>query len=418
MSNQNKLMPELRFPEFVNEEEWVETKLGEISENIMYGMNASAIAYDGQNKYIRITDIDENSRTFLQNELTSPKGQLEEKYIVKIGDILFARTGASVGKSYLHQNENGKIYFAGFLIRVTIKDNVPYFVFEQTLTDDYQKWVIKTSMRSGQPGINAEEYKSYPIFLPPSINEQQKIASCLSSLDDLLTAHTDKLETLKTYKKGLMQNLFPQEGEKVPKLRFKEFEKDGEWEVKELNELGNLINGLTYSPEDVREKGLLVLRSSNIQNGLIDFNDCVYVRTDIKGANLSKPNDILVCVRNGSKNLIGKNAIIPEEISFATHGAFMTVFRAMNPKFIFQLFQTDFYEKQVNADLGATINSINGKNFLKYKFPIPENPKEQQKIADTLSSLDDLIKEQTNKIEELKLHKKGLMQGLFPKMKN
>jgi type I restriction enzyme S subunit len=204
----------------------------------------------------------------------------------------------------------------------------------------------------------------------------------------------------------------------VPKYRFKEFENDGEWEIKELNKLGDLINGLTYSPDDVRENGLLVLRSSNVQNGLIDLNDCVYVRKDIQGANLSKPNDILVCVRNGSKNLIGKNAIIPKGLQLATHGAFMTVFRATNPEFVFQLFQTDFYDTQVKADLGATINSINGKNFLKYEFPIPKNPKEQNKIAKCLSSLDDLVTEQTEKLNLLKLHKTGLLQGLFPKINN
>ena len=99
----------------------------------------------------------------------------------------------------------------------------------------------------------------------------------------------------------------------------------------------------------------------------------------------------------------------------STHGAFMTVFRATNPEFVFQLFQTDFYDTQVKADLGATINSINGKNFLKYEFPVPENPKEQQKIALCLSSLDALITTQTEKIEQLNLHKKGLIQGLFPK---
>lgn len=203
----------------------------------------------------------------------------------------------------------------------------------------------------------------------------------------------------------------------MPKLRFPEFKDSGEWEVTALSELGYLINGLTYSPEDVREKGLLVLRSSNIQDGLIDLKDCVYVRENIKGVNLIKPRDILVCVRNGSKDLIGKNAMIPEGIPLATHGAFMTIFRANNPEFVFQLFQTDYYDKQVRADLGATINSINGKNFIKYKFPVPENPKEQQKIADCLSSLDDVIQAQQQKIELLEQHKKGLLQGLFPNLK-
>lgn len=414
--NTDKLIPELRFPEFVNEGEWEEKKLEEVTENVMYGMNAAAKAFDGENIYLRITDIDENTRLILKNSLTSPNATLEDKYLLKVGDIVFARTGASVGKSYIHQNEDGKIYFAGFLIRFSIKNNIPYFVYAQTLTEQYQRWVTKTSIRSGQPGINAEEYKSFSFFIPSTIQEQQKIATCLSSLDEVIAAHSQKLDVLKDHKKGLMQNLFPQEGEKVPKYRFKEFEKDGEWVIKELSGLGDLINGLTYSPDDVRDKGLLVLRSSNVQYGLIDLNDCVYVRTDIQGANLSKPNDILVCVRNGSKKLIGKNAIIPKGLPLATHGAFMTVFRAINPEFVFQLFQTDFYDTQVKADLGATINSINGKNFLKYEFPVPVNPKEQQKIASCLSSLDALITAQVEKLEQLKLHKKGLMQGLFPKM--
>lgn len=200
----------------------------------------------------------------------------------------------------------------------------------------------------------------------------------------------------------------------IPELRFPEFKDEGKWDDDELSNLGDLINGLTYSPEDVRDKGLLVLRSSNIQNGTIDLKDCVFVRQDIKGANLSKPNDILVCVRNGSKALIGKNAIIPEGLPLATHGAFMTVFRAKNPEFVFQLFQTDFYDNQVKADLGATINSINGKNFLKYKFPVPKNPQEQKKIASCLSSLDEVIEAHCQKLELLKDHKKGLMQNLFP----
>jgi type I restriction enzyme S subunit len=202
----------------------------------------------------------------------------------------------------------------------------------------------------------------------------------------------------------------------VPKLRFPEFQNDGEWEVKKLNDLGFLINGLTYSPEDVRGKGLLVLRSSNIQNGIIDLKDCVYVREDIKGANLIESKDILVCIRNGSKELIGKNAIIPNDIPRTTHGAFMTVFRAKKPDFVYQLFQTERYNKQVKADLGATINSINGRNFIKYEFHVPKNLQEQQKIAACLSSLDDLITAQTQKIEQLQWHKKGLLQGLFPNM--
>jgi type I restriction enzyme S subunit len=174
----------------------------------------------------------------------------------------------------------------------------------------------------------------------PDIAEQQKIADCLGSLDDLIAAEGRKLEALRQHKQGLMQQLFPQPGETVPRLRFPEFRDAREWEEKRLGDLGTLISGLTYSPKDVRDGGLLVLRSSNIRNGEITLDDCVYVRRDVNGANLTQPNDILICVRNGSKSLIGKNAIVPKGMPVCTHGAFMTVFRASAPHFARVLLQT------------------------------------------------------------------------------
>ncbi|WHX32043.1 restriction endonuclease subunit S [Brevibacillus agri] len=291
----------------------------------------------------------------------------------------------------------------------------------------YYKYYFKTGkfiqeLNKNIEGIRDGKMVSYSQFssllLPmPDIKEQQKIADCLSSLDDLITAEDKKLEALKKHKKGLMQKLFPAEGETVPEWRFPEFRGSGEWEKKTLGQLGELVSGLTYSPDDIRESGLLVLRSSNIKNNRICLEDNVYVRADIKGANLSLPNDILICVRNGSKTLIGKNAIIPENMPLCTHGAFMTVFRTKKAKFVFQLLQTDAYEKQVKADLGATINSINGTKLKKYVFYLPKDPKEQQKIADFLSCLDTLITAQAEKIEFLRDHKKGLMQDLFPSIR-
>jgi type I restriction enzyme S subunit len=199
----------------------------------------------------------------------------------------------------------------------------------------------------------------------------------------------------------------------TPRLRFPKFRDAPAWEKTALGQLGELVSGLTYRPEDTRDEGLLVLRSSNIRDGTIVLEDNVYVRPDISGANLSMPNDILICVRNGSKALIGKNALIPEHMPLCTHGAFMTVFRSRSAKFIFQLFQTDAYERQVSADLGATINSINGAQLKKYEFYIP-GPDEQQKIVACLSSLDELIAAQGQTLDALNAHKQGLLQQLFP----
>jgi type I restriction enzyme S subunit len=293
------------------------------------------------------------------------------------------------------------------------------YQFSDNLHGRWLRQFIQVGARAhGSLSINDNDLMALPVPVPAgttSVDEQQEIAACLSSVDELIAAQARKVDALKTHKKGLMQHLFPREGETQPRLRFPEFQSAGDWEETRLGRLGELVSGLTYSPDDVRETGLLVLRSSNVQQGEIALDDCVYVDPSIKGANLSQPHDILICVRNGSKALIGKCALIPEGMPPCTHGAFMTVFRAHAPNFVFQLFQSSRYQKQVAGDLGATINSINGSQLLKYVFFVPKPP-EQRRIASFLSSLDALITAETQKHEALKTHKKGLMQQLFPSL--
>jgi type I restriction enzyme S subunit len=187
--------------------EWEERKLGDISTKVMYGMNSAAKSFDGKNKYLRITDIDENSRSFVPNPLTSPEGEILEKYKLKPGDIVFARTGASTGKCYLYTESDGDLYFAGFLIKFSITEAIPYFIFVQTFRNTYSKWVQVMSMRSGQPGINAEEYKSLKLILP-SLPEQQKIADFLTAIDAKISLTKDQLDQMQTFKKGLLQQMF------------------------------------------------------------------------------------------------------------------------------------------------------------------------------------------------------------------
>jgi len=187
--------------------DWEEKKLGDVCTNISYGMNAAATTYDGQNKYLRITDIDESSDGLNLDKLTSPNGLLEDKFRVKEGDLLFARTGASVGKTYLYRNSDGILYFAGFLIRFRVKGAIPAFIYLQTQTSKYNKWVKVMSMRSGQPGINAEEYKIFEISLPCH-EEQQKIANFLSGIDGKIEQVHRELAKTQEFKKGLLQQMF------------------------------------------------------------------------------------------------------------------------------------------------------------------------------------------------------------------
>ena len=186
--------------------EWEEKKLGEISSSPKYGLNASGIDYDGEHKYLRITDIDEVTHTFSPEEITTPS-EFSDDYLLKENDIVFARTGASTGKTYLYNPNDGDLYFAGFLIKFHIKDANARFVFYQTCTHEYEKWVHVMSTRSGQPGINSEEYSTLKIKLP-CLAEQQKIADCLSSMDSLIQTQQKVVTTWQQRKKALLQQMF------------------------------------------------------------------------------------------------------------------------------------------------------------------------------------------------------------------
>lgn len=186
--------------------DWEEKTLGELSEAPSYGLNSAAKKYDGLNKYIRITDIDEMNRTFTPNPLTSPE-DFDESYVLKEGDLVFARTGASVGKSYLYNHQDGRLLFAGFLIKFTISKAIPKFVSYQVTTSQYESWIKVMSVRSGQPGINAQEYATYPLFVA-HVDEQAKIINFLSAIDQKIDLTNSELNKAKEWKKGLLQQMF------------------------------------------------------------------------------------------------------------------------------------------------------------------------------------------------------------------
>src|SRR5690554_7116995 len=185
------------------------------------------------------------------------------------------------------------------------------------------------------------------------------------------------------------------------------------WTLIKLKDIGKCITGLTYSPKNVVNDGLLVLRSSNIQDSKLSFNDNVYVDIEVDKKSKTQFGDILLCVRNGSKNLIGKSAFIYKENEQLAHGAFMSLFRSNEtPDYTFQLFQSSQFFRQVNQNLGATINSINSGNLYQFKFPYPPF-KEREKIAKILSTWDKAISTTERLIDNSKQQKKALMQQLL-----
>lgn len=242
-------VPHLRFPEF--EGEWEKTKFGDIATGFDYGMNAAAKNYDGLNKYIRITDIDEASSTYTDKDIVSPDGVLTDNYLVNNRDILLARTGASTGKSYLYKKSDGKLYYAGFLIRANVTTHDPYFVFSQLHTHRYWRWVSIMSARSGQPGINSQEYSSFPIYTT-SIEEESKIAKLLSLLDERIATQNKIIEDLKKLKSAISHILFSSKG------------------AIHLSEIANVVMGQSPSSNAYNDQGLgmpLVQGNLDISNG-------------------------------------------------------------------------------------------------------------------------------------------------------
>lgn len=205
----------MRFPEFKGE--WRKTSLGNCCTSFDYGLNEPAIDYDGVNRYLRITDINDFGH-LINNEKKSPKW-FSNDYLVNERDILFSRTGATVGKSYLYSTTDGKLYFAGYLIRAHIKESCSKeFIFQETQKLTYKKWVKLISARSGQPGINSKEYASFS-FLAPNLSEQEKIGSLLSLIDQRIDAQRKTIEDLKKERLYYLYSFIEQAFKTYPLIR-------------------------------------------------------------------------------------------------------------------------------------------------------------------------------------------------------
>lgn len=287
---------------------------------------------------------------------------------------------------------------------------------------------IDGTKNGGIPNINANDVKILNFPLPPTLAEQQKIAKALSDVDNVITTLEKLITKKKNLKQGTMQQLLtgkkrlpgfaPTVVEPVETTKFKQTE-IGEipedWEVKELGEVAKNFTGLTFSPDDVCDYGTLVLRSSNIQNDMLSFNDNVYVNMNIPERAIAHTGDILICVRNGSKRLIGKSALITESANNCAFGAFMTILRTelLNQQFLFYVWQSDLIQKQIEESMGATINQITNKDIRHYLIAYPKSNAEQTAIANVLSSMDKEIEALETKLGKYRNLKTGMMQQLL-----
>ncbi len=428
--SKNKLIPELRFPEFVNEGEWKGKFLGQVYDfKVTNSLSREFLTYNGgkvknihygdiHTKFNTLFDIEREIVPFIKEEVLIDKIR-EDCYCIE-GDIVFADASEDlndVGKSIEIVNlSNEKLVSGLHTLLARQRENKLAIGFGGYLFKS--DWIRKQIQREAQGakvlGISANRISNIKISYPNNKDEQQKIASSLSSLDEVIAAHSQKLELLKDHKKGLMQNLFPQEGEKVPKLRFKEFKNDGEWVEKSLGEVGEIITGNTPSTtEPLNYNGGKLFVSPADINGNRYITQTKTTLSDIgfsKTRQIQANSILFVCI--GST--IGK--VAQNKVDCATNQQINSIipFTDYSSDFIFSALE--YSAKQISELAGIqAVPIINKTQFSSVKLLFPK-PKEQQKIASCLSSLDALIVAQAEKIEQLKLHKKGLMQGLFPKM--
>ena len=390
----------MRFPEFTGE--WKMATFGDIAKGFDYGMNAAAKSFDGNNKYIRITDIDEVSSQYLYDDVVSPDGELEDRYLVKENDILLARTGASTGKSYLYRNSDGKLYFAGFLIRANIYKHNSYFVFSQLHTLRYKKWISVMSARSGQPGINSQEYASFPVYTT-SLQEEDKIATFLKLLDERIITQNKIIEKLQSLIKGLNDNIH--KGIKGETVCF--------------SDLGEAYSGLSGKGGDDFGYGEPFITYMNVyQNTYISEKDYELVQI--------APNEKQNSVQYGDA-LFTLSSETPEEVGIGavylgnTQKLYLNSFcfgihfydERVLPQYLAHFISSSSFRRAIYPlAQGSTRFNLQKNDFMKMKFLLPSLEK-QGHIANTLDALHCRLANEKSLTEQYILLKKYLLSLMF-----
>lgn len=357
-------------------------------------------------------------------DITNNEGQLAKSYdnycIVKKGDFVLnpmdLYSGANCNVSFVE----GVISPAYSILK--IKNNydvklLDYFfktLYWQMILYSYGKGVSADNRWT----LTKENLLNIPLPCPPK-EIQQKIVVILDKkcgqIDELVRIEENEIEKLKEYKTSLITKVVTKGLDPNAKMKDSGIPWIGQipedWKVVRLKNIAKCYGGLTYSPDDINEKGILVLRSSNIQNGKLSFNDNVYVK--VNNFMPVEKNDILICSRNGSRELIGKNAIITTDIK-ATFGAFMMIIRtSQNAKYLHKILNSNIFNYYISSFLTSTINQLTKNNLDNIKFPFSIDPNTQQQIVEYLDKrceeIDNLIKIKQEKIEKLKEYKKSLI---------
>lgn len=405
-----KIIPELRFPEFKNDGEWFGDTLLNIAKFRRgsfpqpYGLPEWYDELNGM-PFIQVYDVGDNFRLKPKTKSKISKLGAEQSVYIPKGTVIITIQG-SIGRVAITQ-------YDAYIDRTLLLFEEFYNEIDKTFFA-YVLFMLFEIEKLKAPGgiiktITKEVLSDFVINIP-KLPEQQKIASCLSSLDEVIAAHSQKLDLLKEHKKGMMQNLFPQEGEKAPKYRFKEFEKDGEWVEKTLGEVFSTYSGATPSTSEKEFYGgkIPFIRSAEIDK---DKTELFLTEAGLNNssAKMVEKGDLLIALYGANS---GDVAI--SKIDGAINQAILCLKSEFSNEFTCHYL---FHKKDwiIARYLQGGQGNLSGDIVKSIELSFPSKA-EQKKIASCLSSLDALITAQAEKIEQLKLHRKGLMQGLFPKI--
>lgn len=432
MSKGQKLEPKLRFPEFRGAEGWTPEPMGEVYSfkgnnslsrdklNYVAGSVKNIHYGDIHTKFSTHFDITKELIPFI-NE--SEEGIVRDANLCAEGDMIFADASedmADIGKSIEVVRLNGERVVAGLhtILARRSGDRIALGFGGHLFKSGWVRTQIQKEAQGAKVlGISANRMRNLRLPLPHDPAEQQKIAECLSSVDELMAAQARKVDALKTHKKGLMQQLFPTEGETQPRLRFPEFQSAGEWEEASLGDYFDPIrNGFvgTATPYYTTSDGVRYLQGRNIKQGRIEADNLIYITNEFHNRQRKshlKEGDILM-VQSGH---VGECAVVSSEFAGCNCHALviLTPKRKLSSDFFAHYFYSPIGELAIfQITTGNTIKHILASELKTLPVLVPDFA-EQQRIASCLSSLDTLITAETQKLEALKTHKKGLMQQLF-----
>lgn len=380
-------------------EGWQIVKFGDIAKHISKRVEPSETDLE---IYVGLEHLDPESLKIKRHGV--PSDVAGQKLLVKKGQIIFGKRRAYQRKVAVADWDCICSAHA-MVLEANTKNVMPEFLRFFMQSDVFMNRAVAVSEGSLSPTIKWKVLAEQK-FNFPNIENQKKILGLIKGTEAaLISAHA----TMQSFDKlrASISNDYLSGIRRLPGA-------NGKWKKVKLKDIGVFKSGLTYSPSDVTEdpNALLVLRSSNIQDSKISLEDNVYVSCEVPAESLALKNDILICVRNGSKHLIGKTALVTNDVNRATHGAFMSMFRTDDFRYVFHLFQSSEYRKQVLRNLGATINSINGKDLSNFSFSMPDK-QEREMISDFLEKFDTTASTIAEKVKEAQRVKNLLFSRIF-----